>query len=235
MVSPKGGFAALSSGSYFGSSDVRGDEHLDARHVVRGECVCLVPRVGSWPAPRGQRALCRSSPAHGASGGSVVAAPAHWALWWVCVACRHQPNWAAGGKGLQPYRYRIVGACVAAALRTLVFLRTRALASSNPCRSRRGVVGVVWRGEAHRTARAGIVGASPWGMCRSAPWSSPRHASTGNRAARGTAFLARIPRGSQNASGGSAHSPPDPELSSPPSPNEDLAAIGLVPRTRQQR
>jgi hypothetical protein len=77
------------------------------------------------------------------------------------VACRHQPNWAAGGKGLQPYRYRyrIVGACVAAALRTLVFLRTRALASSNPCRSRRGVVGVVWRGEAHRTARAGIVGA----------------------------------------------------------------------------
>jgi hypothetical protein len=60
----------------------------------------------------------------------------------------------------------------------------------------------VWRGEAHRTAHAGIVGASPWGMCRSALWSSPRHTSTGNRAARGTAFLARIPRGSQNASAG---------------------------------
>jgi hypothetical protein len=75
LVSPKGGFAALSSGSYFGSSDVRGDEHLDARHVVRGECVCLVPRVGSWPAPRGQRALCRSSPAHGASGGIVLHQP----------------------------------------------------------------------------------------------------------------------------------------------------------------
>jgi hypothetical protein len=92
-VSPKGGSRRSVSGSYFGSSVVRGDEHLDARHIVRGECVCLVPRVGSWPAPRGQRALCRSSPAHGASGG---------------IAPR-QPTGASGGIVLhQPTGHRVV-------------------------------------------------------------------------------------------------------------------------------
>ena len=68
--------------------------------------------------------------------------------------------------------------------------------------------------------------------CRTALWSSPRHASTGcsstgNRAARGgTAFLSNPARESEYIDG-SAHSPPDPELSSPPSPNEELAAFGL--------
>jgi hypothetical protein len=189
------------------------------------------PRGIGWnsssPAHRGI-GWNRSSPAHGASGGSVVASPAHWALWWVCVACRHQPNWAAGGKGLQPYRYRIVGACVAAALRTLVFLRTRALASSNPLSalSRGGRVSddARWGKGAQqpnpcRSRRVGVVGGRvAWGGAPDCACGHRRCIAVGNVQVRSLVqpqahvhwqprsprhSVPRLnPRGSQNASAG---------------------------------